>query len=455
MEAQARHYPKFGYTWAPSGLRAVNGLMTIRLVSCARIPTADAQFELCVYRSNRDRKEHLVLRVGDLSRDDVLIRVHSECFTGDVLNSLRCDCGQQLDESMRRIARHGHGAVLYLRQEGRGIGLAEKLKAYNLQDAGYDTVEANLLLGHEADARDYSVAAMLLGELGVSKLRLLTNNPAKVEGLTEHGLQVIERVPIEVQSHPENHGYLTTKVRRMRHLLNVGPTVVDAKAKNRDAPIQVTLSYAQSLDGSITAKRGESLALSGPDSQARTHELRAAHDAILIGLGTLMTDDPRLTVRHAEGAHPQPVVLDSVLRCPSSAKLLSHPTLRPWIVTTPRADEAEARRLEKAGAVVIRVAAGRDGRVDLGSLLDALHDRGTRSLMVEGGAAVITSFLSAELVDRVAITVAPVYVGGLNAVENSVWVNGRLRPHLLNPSYERVGSDLVLTGDIASKERRQ
>lgn len=453
MEAKAPRCLNFRYTCGLSGFRGFNGVMTIRLVSCARIPTADAQFELCVYRSSQDHKDHLVVRVGDLSRDDVLIRVHSECFTGDVLNSLRCDCGQQLDESMRRIARHGHGAVLYLRQEGRGIGLAEKLKAYNLQDAGYDTVEANLLLGREADARDYSVAAMLLAELGVSKLRLLTNNPAKVEGLTEHGLRVTERVPIEVEAHPENHGYLTTKVRRMRHLLNVGRNDVYAKSQNRDTPIQVTLSYAQSLDGSITAKRGESLALSGPDSQARTHELRAAHDAILVGIGTLMADDPRLTVRHAEGAHPQPVVLDSALRCPSSAKLLSHPTLRPWIVTTPRADGAEERRIEEAGGVVIRVSAGRDGRVDLGSLLEALHERGTRSLMVEGGAAVITSFLAAELVDRVAITVVPVYVGGLNAVESSVWVNGRLRPHLRNPSYERVGCDLVLTGDIASGER--
>jgi 3,4-dihydroxy 2-butanone 4-phosphate synthase/GTP cyclohydrolase II len=397
----------------------------------------------------------MVLQVGDLSRDDVLIRVHSQCFTGDVLGSLRCDCGEQLAESMKRIARHGHGAVLYLPQEGRGIGLAEKLKAYNLQDIGYDTVEANLLLGHQADARDYSNAATLLRELGVSKLRLLTNNPAKVEGLTQHGLEVTERVPIAVEAHRENQEYLMTKAQRMRHLLDVHPAEALLPDEGVATPIQVTLSYAQSLDGSITAKRGESLALSSPDSRVRTHELRAAHDAILIGIGTLLADDPRLTVRHAKGAHPQPVVLDSALRLPSTAKLLSHPTLRPWVVTTPRADTLDERRIEDAGGVVIRVAAGRDGRVDLAALLDALHERGIRSLMVEGGAAVITSFLSADLVDRVAITVAPVYVGGLNAVENSVWVDGRLRPHLRNPIYERVGRDLVLTGDIASDEPRQ
>jgi 3,4-dihydroxy 2-butanone 4-phosphate synthase/GTP cyclohydrolase II len=429
--------------------------MRIQLVSRARIPTTETQFELRVYRTDADDGEHMVLQVGDLSRNDVLIRVHSQCFTGDVLGSLRCDCGEQLAESMKRIARHGHGAVLYLPQEGRGIGLAEKLKAYNLQDDGYDTVEANLMLGHEADARDYASAAMLLRDLGVSKLRLLTNNPAKVEGLTAHGLEVTERVPIEIGAHRENHGYLRAKAKRMRHMLDVHRSGAGALEREPTTPIQVTLSYAQSLDGSITAKRGESLALSSPDSRVRTHELRAAHDAILIGIGTLIADDPRLTVRHAQGAHPQPVVLDSALRLPSTAKLLSHPTLRPWVVTTPRADAADERRIEEAGGVVIRVVAGRDGRVDLGALLDALHERGIRSLMVKGGAAVITSFLSAELVDRVAITVAPVYVGGLNAVENSVWVDGHLRPHLRNPSYERVGCDLVLTGDIASDEPRQ
>jgi 3,4-dihydroxy 2-butanone 4-phosphate synthase/GTP cyclohydrolase II len=428
--------------------------MKIRLVSQARIPTPDAQFELRVYRTDQDDNEYLVLQAGDLSRDDVLIRLHSECFTGDVLGSLRCDCGEQLTESMRRIAKHGHGAVLYLPQEGRGIGLAEKLKAYNLQDAGYDTVEANILLGHEADARDYSIAATLLRELGVSKLRLLTNNPAKVEGLTKHGLRIAERVPLEIEAHHENRIYLTTKVRRMRHLLNVGLDEVAPSTRRRDVPIQVTLSYAQSLDGSITAKRGETLALSSPDSRARTHELRAAHDAILVGIGTLLADDPRLTVRHARGTHPQPVVLDSALRFPSTAKLLSHPTRRPWIVTTPRAGREDEHRIENAGGVVVRVAAGRDGRVDLSALLGTLYQRGIRSLMVEGGAAVITSFLAAELVDRVAITVAPVYVGGLNAVESSVWINGRLRPHLRNPSYERVGRDLVLTGDIAPEEQR-
>jgi 3,4-dihydroxy 2-butanone 4-phosphate synthase/GTP cyclohydrolase II len=426
--------------------------MKIQLLSRARIPTSEAQFELCVYTTGPADPEHLVLQLGDLSRDDVLVRLHSQCFTGDVLGSLRCDCGQQLSESMRRIARHGHGAILYLPQEGRGIGLAEKLKAYNLQDVGYDTVEANLVLGHEADARDYSVAAALLRELGVSKLRLLTNNPAKVEGLSNTGIDISERVPLEVEAHREASGYLETKARRMRHLLDVNRPGTSAINHEHVTPIQVTLSYAQSLDGSITAKRGETLALSGPDSRARTHELRAAHDAILVGIGTLLADDPRLTVRHAEGAHPQPVVLDSALRFPSNAKLLSHPTLRPWVVTTPRADYADETRIEEAGGHVIRVAAGRDGRVDLSAMLDALHGRGVRSLMVEGGAAIITSFLAAELVDRVAITVAPVYVGGLNAVENSRWIDGGLRPHLRNPSYERVGCDLVLTGDLASEE---
>ncbi len=424
--------------------------VNISCISCARIPTADAEFELCVYRNEDDGKEHLVLKLGELTRDDIVVRVHSECFTGDVLGSLRCDCGAQLHEAMRLLADHGHGAILYLRQEGRGIGLSEKLKAYNLQDDGYDTVDANLMLGHEADARDYSVAAWILRDLGVERLRLLTNNPAKIEALEATGLEVVERVALETGMHRENEAYLATKVSRMRHLLNVEPPKRPPAPAPQTAVPRITLSYAQSLDGSITARRGESIALSGPDSLAMTHEMRASHDAILIGIGTLLADDPRLTVRHVDGNHPQPIVVDSALRFPIDARLLTHPSHRPWIVTTPRADAERQRALESAGAVVFRVPAGRDGRVDLSAMLTILGQQSIESVMVEGGAAVITSFLMAQLVDHVSITVAPVYVGGLNAVERLVRVNGHLRPQLENPTYRRFGRDLVLTGDIVS-----
>ncbi|MEZ4830587.1 MAG: GTP cyclohydrolase II [Caldilineaceae bacterium] len=152
--------------------------------SSARIPTAEGDFSLRYYRNNLDDKEHLAVVYGDVTGgENVLVRVHSECFTGDVLGSRRCDCGPQLHSAMRAIAENGRGVIIYLRQEGRGIGLEQKLRAYNLQDEGYDTVDANLLLGHQADERNYLPAAHIIADLDLRSIRLLTNNPAKIEGL--------------------------------------------------------------------------------------------------------------------------------------------------------------------------------------------------------------------------------------------------------------------------------
>ena len=199
----------------------MNGLTVTREAS-ARIPTEMGEFQLVLYTNNRDREEHLALTMGEVAgRRDVLVRVHSECFTGDVLGSRRCDCGEQLHRSMRMIAEEGEGVLIYLRQEGRGIGLLDKLRAYNLQDAGYDTVEANLVLGHQADERDYTIAARILEELGVASIRLLTNNPAKIDSLQALGVPISERVPIQGHITPDNASYLLTKARRMNHLLDL------------------------------------------------------------------------------------------------------------------------------------------------------------------------------------------------------------------------------------------
>jgi len=192
-------------------------------MASARIPTAEGEFQLCLYRNSRDDKEHLALVMGDVTgKVDVLVRVHSECFTGDVLRSRRCDCGEQLHRAMLRIAEAGAGMVIYLRQEGRGIGLLNKLRAYNLQDQGYDTVDANLILGHQADERDYTVAALILRDWGVQSVSLMTNNPAKIESLRKLGMSVTERVPLQTDVTPDNASYLRTKVERMNHLLMLG-----------------------------------------------------------------------------------------------------------------------------------------------------------------------------------------------------------------------------------------
>jgi len=188
----------------------------------SRIPTPDGDFHLSLYTSNQDEKEHLAVVMGQVvGKDDVLVRVHSECFTGDVLGSLRCDCGDQLNRALQRIAYSGKGVVIYLRQEGRGIGLLDKLRAYNLQDQGYDTVDANLALGHQADERDYSIAAGILNDLGIRSIQLMTNNPLKIEALISAGIQVRRRIPLEAEITLENADYLFTKARRMQHMLNL------------------------------------------------------------------------------------------------------------------------------------------------------------------------------------------------------------------------------------------
>jgi GTP cyclohydrolase II len=153
-------------------------------------------------------------------KENVLVRVHSECFTGDVLGSLRCDCGEQLHRAMEMISKAGEGVIIYLRQEGRGIGLEEKLRAYNLQDAGYDTVEANLVLGHQADERDYSCAARMLENLGIRSIALITNNPSKIEALISSGILIQRRIPLSSTINPENQRYLSTKAERMGHLFD-------------------------------------------------------------------------------------------------------------------------------------------------------------------------------------------------------------------------------------------
>jgi len=187
-----------------------------------RIPTGYGDFQLCYYLNTLDSKEHLALIMGEPeAAESALLRVHSECFTGDVLGSRRCDCGEQLDRSMEIIAEAGVGVILYLRQEGRGIGLLEKLRAYNLQDEGFDTVDANLMLGHEADARDYSLAALMLQDLGVQSVRLITNNPAKILALKSAGIDVKERVSLEMPVNSDNASYLLTKAQRMNHLLQI------------------------------------------------------------------------------------------------------------------------------------------------------------------------------------------------------------------------------------------
>jgi 3,4-dihydroxy 2-butanone 4-phosphate synthase/GTP cyclohydrolase II len=193
------------------------------------IPTAHGLWRAIAYKSSIDPDEHVALVMGDVSEDPVLVRVHSQCVTGDVFGSMRCDCGEQLDKSMQMIAAEGKGVVIYMRQEGRGIGFHNKLRAYELQDGGLDTVEANHALGFEADRRDYGIGMQILVDLGLRDIRILTNNPAKRAGLEGFGLQMVERVPIIIEPNEYNVRYLSTKRDKLGHIFGDDPMELTSK----------------------------------------------------------------------------------------------------------------------------------------------------------------------------------------------------------------------------------
>jgi 3,4-dihydroxy 2-butanone 4-phosphate synthase / GTP cyclohydrolase II len=191
----------------------------IEKVAEVDMPTYAGDFRLHAYRSLIDDYQHLALVKGDISKGEIMVRVHSQCLTGDIFHSTRCDCGDQLDKAMKKISKEGKGVILYLAQEGRGIGILNKLRAYELQDKGFDTVEANEKLGFKDDLRDYGIGAQILADLGLKKIRLLTNNPRKIIGLKAYGLKVAGRVPLEIDPGERNKAYLTTKKKRLGHKL--------------------------------------------------------------------------------------------------------------------------------------------------------------------------------------------------------------------------------------------
>jgi GTP cyclohydrolase II len=425
-----------------------------------RLPTGFGEFSIYLYADNG--KEHLALVKGEIAnKAEIPVRVHSECLTGDVFGSRRCDCGEQLKHSLQYLGRSEAGVLIYLRQEGRGIGLLKKLEAYNLQDQGMDTVEANIHLGHRADERDYGVAAFMLSDLGVRTIRLITNNPQKVEGLRAHGIQVQARIPIEVGHHFDNLGYLKSQAEKMSyqltfcqhlpeaHELSFMQPLLDqlAMASSNNQPLPfVTLTYAQSMDGSIAVDAGKPFKLSSQQALQLTHFMRAQHDGLLVGVNTILSDDPQLNVRHCDGNDPQPVILDSHLRTPLDSRVLNSGK-PPIILTTSDSDPALRIALAAHAAEIIVLDTDPDGCVDIQQALVALSTRGIRTLMVEGGGKIISTFLKKHLVNYCVITITPKFIGGLKAIDG-LCSAGDSPLIVTDCRYQPLGSDLIAYGPV-------
>ena len=435
--------------------------MSPREVATLPLGTAFGEFELHAFEF-ASGAVYLALMRGEIGDGRaILARLHSECVTGDALGSLRCDCGTQLREAARQIAAEGRGVLVYATDhEGRGIGLVNKLRAYMLQEDGADTIDANVHLGFPPDARRYDAAARCLGLLGVRSVRLLTNNPSKVEALTRAGIDVEQTVPLQTSPHVRNIGYLHTKEARLGHVspagapldgnpigeaVNIAPLLGRGVAPSWRP--YVVLKYAQTVDGRIATRRGEAKWISSEAERRISHGLRAACDAVLVGVGTAIIDDPQLTVRMVPGPSPLRVVLDSTLRLPSTARVLDD-RAGTVVITTQQSDEERRVALRVRSVGVHVVDAGPRG-VDLANALQSLRRLGVGSLLVEGGARVITSFFAEKLVDRLVVGIAPTIMGsGIDAVGDLGVARVAESVRLTNRSVHQAGGDLLVAADV-------
>jgi 3,4-dihydroxy 2-butanone 4-phosphate synthase/GTP cyclohydrolase II len=426
------------------------------------LPTPLGEFDLHAFEVGPDNV-HLALVVGEVAgARSVLTRVHSECLTGDVLGSLRCDCGVQLRTAMRSVAAEGRGIVVYsLGHEGRGIGLLNKLRAYVLQDEGADTYEANVMMNLPAEARRFDDAAAVIRALEVRSIRLLSNNPAKRDGLQAAGLDVEEMVPVPTAAHVRNIGYLRTKRARMGHHLPSGEEldghpshvhdVMDllGDVRPRDDRPFVVVKLAQTLDGRLATVTGDSRWISGEEERRVSHGLRAASDAVMVGIGTILADDPRLTVRMVPGACPMRVVLDTRLRIPTEARVLDDaaPSL---VYTTSRAPAERRFALSSLGVAVRTVPTSREG-LSLEAVLADLRRSGLRLVLVEGGSRLATSLFASGLVDRAIVAVAPIIVGsGKEAVGDLGIVRIADAVRIAEPAVHLAGHDVIVAGDVVT-----
>lgn len=378
------------------------------------LPTDFGTFTLRTY--TYEGITHVAMTLGNPARADApLVRVHSECLTGDVLGSHRCDCGDQLDAALEAISAGGTGVLVYLRDhEGHGVGLEKKLRAYALQDqAGLDTVEANLELGLPDDARQYRAAAAILQDLGCPRIRLLSSNPATSVALAQHGIVVTDRLHLQLPDRGENSAYLQSKRQRMDHDLPAGhPEFDDIETldvyETLASNCEVVAQLAQSEDGFIATRTGDAEFVSGRLDRRHLHQIRAAVGAVLVGAGTVTADNPQLTVRAVDGDNPVRVVLDLHARIPQESTVLQvagAPTL--WLVGAETAVPADIGDHVQ----IVRLPDTDQQRLDPHAIISVIREHVNGSILVEGGGQTVSGFLAAKALDRLFLTRAPVLIG--------------------------------------------
>lgn len=420
-----------------------------------RIPTGYGEFTLYLYAEHG--KEHLALVIGDVAgKSGVPVRVHSECLTGDVFGSRRCDCGDQLRHAMQYLGRVETGLLIYLRQEGRGIGLQKKMEAYNLQDQGMDTVEANIQLGHQPDERDYGIAARILRDLDVRSICLITNNPHKVEELQAHGIEIESRIPIEVGHHADNLGYLRSKAEKMEHLLSFRERIpehhelafieplLDQLGVARGAPAElpfVTLSRVQTLNGKVL-----------PVGSG----FRGAHQVATLGRSLLSHHDGWLVEATAfadgclssalEGAshgdRPRLILFSPDLDDLSLDSLPSWGNQPPILLTTRMPASTRQAALRAMGMQIVSVPSCANGDADMSSALSGLARLGVATLLVEGGGGLGACFINQNLVNYCVIIQIPSFAGGNSRTADSTAMQ------LADCHYQVLGSAMVAHGPV-------
>lgn len=407
------------------------------------LPTDHGNFT--TYAFDIDGTTHVAMVAGNPADHPApLVRVHSECLTGDALGSHRCDCGDQLHASLAAIADAGCGVLLYLRgHEGRGIGLGLKLEAYELQDAGLDTVDANRHLGLPDDTRDYTAAAQMLEALSVTRVRLLSSNPMKTAALEALGIEVTERRMLLIADRPENAVYLETKRRRMHHDRPhdaPGAPAAATQATGTSGPgyEQITAAgdvvaqLAQSTDGFIAARSGDAAFVSGAADRAHLHRLRAAVGTVLVGAQTVIADDPQLTVRAVPGENPVRALLDPHARIPTDRQVLANGDARTlWIVGATVEVPAELA----PHVTVVRLPSSAEGQVSPTEVLAIVREHVAGAVLVEGGGRTVSDFLAADALDRLFLTIAPVLIG--DGVPGLRFTGSPVMSHALRSPFRR------------------